>query len=169
VSFNNVDMTINDIKDFIEEKLNNIINENKPHKHIQSKKSFIKNGIEDLFHDYSGYVETYIKEDIDDLYKKVRENNYNEYGIYSSPIDFVLDELKVDSWSNTHLCNCQKRWVTYMELLENEFHEYIYNKFNTENKEGEYNSKLEALSILFYDAINELDVDNYYSKIIRTI
>lgn len=114
-----------DFNRIVTKKLIEIIESNYPHKRIYGEDAF-ENMFGSSSYDYSG---TTAGMDKDDLLNLLNEKDEPSPHIdYKSDLDYVLKNIYTGKWLTTSVYG--KFWVSYMNLLENEVEEWIYDNFN---------------------------------------
>ncbi len=116
-------MTEYQIEKIIRELTIKIITDYVPHKWVLTEDPFQNQYNGRTSYDYSGEVEKMTKQNIEQLYKEV------------SSLEELLDRLYIDRWKSSNQPNRGKDWVTFNNLLYEEYKEWIYDNFEVYDKE----------------------------------
>ena len=90
---------------------------------------------------------------------------------YVSELDELLSEIYIDQWEASYMSNYGKNWMSFKNLIEQDFNNWKYENFEVFDEDGE--EIVEDLDIMLDDVLvaflEETHYDLYFRKIANTI
>lgn len=109
-----------------------VIEENEICKWVYAEEPFYNFHKNKVSYDYSGEV------------VKMSLNEFENIAQNSSSLEELLHELYVDRWEPTFISNYGKRWVDFLQLVNEKYDEWKYGNFELYDEDGnELNEELE--------------------------
>ena len=112
-----------------------------------------------ISYDRSGEVREATAYDINIILEEAQEPE----GWHDSAFQQLLSELKTGNWQATYMSGCGKHWITFEDLIEDEYNEWKYKNFELYDEDGnELDEDLEMmLDEAFRIALNALNPEDY--------
>lgn len=147
----------------------NIFEKNIPYKWLPTTEPFINKYNGRLSYDKSGEVCRMREEDLKEIIKEIERKPLAVY--YSSKLQELLLEIKLDSWIATYESNYGKHWISYSDKLEETFNNWKYENFLLVDEAENYidNKLEETLDGIYYDFMKNAPYKFYSTKLLKEI
>jgi len=154
-----------EVKEFVLNLVESVINSNDPHLLIASKEPF-ENLFGTISYDYSGNVRRLAKADHDTLINYLYESEQvgdgpNLYGL--------LSHLFINEWTATYVSNSGKAWTSYWDLVTSEFDRWRYDNFEVMDDDEELTEIYFELDYMCEEICKAEDFSPYLDSIINSL
>ncbi len=159
-----------EILSIITKLLHKVIETNTPYVWYETEEPFINMYSGNLSYDYSGEVRKMSLDELTNIKEKLGLSEYAEV-CYVSELDELLSEIYIDQWEASYMSNRGKNWMSFKNLIEQDFNNWKYENFEVFDEDGE--EIVEDLDIMLDDVLvaflEETHYDLYFRKIANTI
>lgn len=146
----------------------NIIEQNSPYRWLPDCKPFVNRYNGKISYDKSGEVYRMSREDLKKIIVKIERSQLDT--CIFSPLQTLLEEIKIDKWIATYRPNCGKHWVSYNDILKSKFEYWKYNNLQADNIGCHKDEKFaDDLDNIFLDFIENASYKFYSAKLLMEI
>lgn len=92
---------------------------------------------------------------------------------YDNPLEELLNEIYIDESRASYVSGCGLFWTCYYNLIEEKFEEWLYDKYDVWDEDGEYLEGMEDFEFeckdIFRNVIETSSIDIYVQMIKKNI